>query len=119
MLEVWPAALIAGVTFATVQCLVGILAGPSLSDIAASTATIVALVVFLRFWRPRRILNATGDDISKLTHQRFEHNPRRIFRAWLPWLILSLLFVDGCPHHHQARHPRPQSNRPARSARCA
>ena len=98
MLEVWPAALIAGGTFAFVQCLVGILAGPSLSDIAASTATIVALVVFLRFWRPRRILNATGDDITQLTHQRFEHNPRRIFHAWLPWLVLSLLvFVWGLP----------------------
>jgi lactate permease len=98
MFEVWPAALIAGVTFAVVQCLVGILAGPSLSDIAASTATIVALVVFLRFWRPRRILSATGDDISKLTHIRFEHNPRRIFHAWLPWLILSLLvFAWGIP----------------------
>jgi lactate permease len=98
MLEVWPAALIAGVTFATVQCLVGILAGPSLSDIAASTATIVALVAFLRFWRPRRILNATCDDLSNLTHVRFEHNPRRIFHAWLPWLILSLLvFAWGIP----------------------
>jgi lactate permease len=98
MLEIWPAALIAGVTFATVQCLVGILAGPSLSDIAASTATIVALVVFLRFWRPRRILSATGDDVSHLTHVRFEHNPRRIFHAWLPWLILSLLvFAWGIP----------------------
>jgi lactate permease len=98
MLEVWPAALIAGLTFATVQCLVGILAGPSLSDIAASTATIVALVVFLRFWHPRRILNATGDDITQLTHQRFEHDPRRIFHAWLPWLVLSLLvFAWGIP----------------------
>jgi lactate permease len=98
MLEVWPAALIAGLTFATVQCLVGILAGPSLSDIAASTATIVALVAFLRFWRPHRILSATGDDITHLTHQRFEHDPRRIFQAWLPWLVLSLLvFAWGIP----------------------
>ncbi len=98
MLEVWPAALLAGLTFAIVQCLVGILAGPSLSDIAASTTTIVALVVFLRFWRPRRILSATGDDITQLTHQRFEHDPRRIFQAWLPWLVLSLLvFAWGIP----------------------
>jgi lactate permease len=98
MLEVWPAALMAGVTFATVQLLVGVLAGPTLSDIAASTATIVALVVFFRFWRPRRLLSATGVDITQLTHQRFEHNPRRIFHAWLPWLILSLLvFAWGIP----------------------
>lgn len=98
MLEVWPAALVTGVTFATVQCLIGILAGPSLADIAASTATIVALVVFLRYWRPRRILNATVDNISHLTHQRFEHDPRRIFYAWLPWLVLSLfVFAWGIP----------------------
>jgi len=98
MLEVWPALLLAGCTFATVQLLVGILAGPTLSDIAASTATIVALVIFLRYWRPRRILNPTGHDISHLTHQRFEHNRRRIFHAWLPWLVLSLLvFAWGIP----------------------
>jgi lactate permease len=98
MLEVWPATLLAGLTFAVVQCLVGILYGPTLSDIAASTATIVTLVVFLRFWRPRRILNAIGDDVSANTHQRFEHDPRRIFHAWLPWLVLSLfVFAWGIP----------------------
>ncbi len=98
MLEVWPAALIAGLTFATVQCLVAFFSGPSLADIAASTATIVALVVFLRFWKPRRILNATGDDITALSHQRFEHAPRRIFHAWLPWLVLSVfVFAWGIP----------------------
>ena len=98
MLQVWPACLVSGATFALVQCLVGILYGPSLSDIAASTATIVALVLFLRFWHPRRILSATGDDITTDTHQRFEHDPRRIFHAWLPWLVLSLfVFAWGIP----------------------
>jgi lactate permease len=98
MLQVWPATLISGLTFAIVQCVVGVLYGPSLSDIAASTATIIALIVFLRFWHPRRLLNATGDDITQLSRQRFEHDPRRIFHAWLPWLVLSLLvFAWGIP----------------------
>jgi len=30
--------------------------GPTLADIVASTSTIVVLIVFLRFWKPKRVL---------------------------------------------------------------
>ncbi len=53
MMEVWPACLTTGGTFAIVQLLVSNLHGPWLVAISASLASIVALVILLRFWQPQ------------------------------------------------------------------
>ncbi len=98
MIEVWPAILVAAVTFATAQLALAFFSGPSLVAIGASTSTIVALVVFLRFWKPKRILNAKGDDVTSHTRQRFDHSAGKIFKAWMPWLVLSVVvFIWGLP----------------------
>jgi lactate permease len=98
MLEVWPAILVAGGTFAAAQYLMAAHMGPSLADIVAATSTIVVLIAFLRFWKPKRVLNAKGEDATGHTRQRFDHNAATIFKAWLPWLVLSLVvFAWGYP----------------------
>jgi lactate permease len=98
MLEIWPAILVAAGTFATAQYLMATYFGPWLVAIVASTSTIVVLIVFLRFWKPKRVLNAKGEDITSKTRQRFDHSGATTFKAWLPWLVLSLLvFVWGIP----------------------
>jgi lactate permease len=98
MVEIWPAILVAAVTFATAQYLMATYTGPWLVAIVASTSTILVLIVFLRFWKPRRVLNAQGEDITRNIRQRFDHSAGATFRAWLPWLVLSLLvFVWGIP----------------------
>ena len=102
MLEVWPALLVGGVTFAVTQGLMAILTGPGLVDIAAAVATIVVLIVFLRFWKPKRVLNAKGQDITGLVRTRHEHSAGAIFKAWLPWLTLSVVvFAWGIPQFSQ------------------
>lgn len=98
MLEVWPAILVASITFAGTQLLMGVFNGPSLVDIVAATATIVVLIVFLRFWKPRRTLDAQGRDVTAANRRRFDHSPAKVFKAWMPWLILSaVVFVWGLP----------------------
>ncbi len=98
MLEVWPAILVASVTFATAQLLIALFSGPTLVAIGASISTIVVLVVFLRFWKPKRVLNAKGEDVSGHARQRFDHSSSKIFKAWMPWLVLSaVVFVWGLP----------------------
>ena len=111
MMEVWPAILVAAVTFASAQYFMARIFGPSLVAIVASTSTIVVLITFLHFWKPKRVLNAQGEDITAKARQRFDHSAGHTFKAWLPWLILSVLvFVWGIPqfsqaagqgHHHQ------------------
>ncbi len=98
MFEVWPAILLSGCTFAVMQYLMAAHMGPSLADIVAATSTIVALIAFLRFWQPKRVLNATGSDVTGQSRERFDHSAEKIFKAWLPWLVLSLIvFVWGYP----------------------
>ena len=59
--EVWPACLTTGLSFAVVQFLVSNFHGPWLVDIAASIASILALVVLLRFWQPKEVWRFAGD----------------------------------------------------------
>lgn len=51
MLEVWPALLVAGATFAIPQFLVSNYHGPWLVDIVASGCSMLCLAFFLRWWR--------------------------------------------------------------------
>ena len=50
--DVWPAALVCGGVFASVQFCVSNFIGAPLTDILSSLSAICALVVLLRFWQP-------------------------------------------------------------------
>jgi len=92
-LEVWPAVLVAAVSFALAQLAISNLHGPWLTAIGASLVSIAALALFLRFWRPRSILR-----IAEV--QQASERPRGValWRAWMPWLILMVVvFLWGLP----------------------
>ena len=55
MWEVWPACLAAGLSFGLVQFLVSNYHGPWLVDVAGGVASILSLVILLRFWRPTTV----------------------------------------------------------------
>jgi L-lactate transport len=89
MIQIWPAALVAGVAFAIPQFLVSNFVGPMLVDIVASVSSLVALVALLKFWRPiENTVNAFGRATEKLA----------LRSACMPWVILTLiLLVWGVP----------------------
>jgi lactate permease len=99
MLEIWPALLVAGVSFAVPQFLVSNFHGPWLVDVVSALVSIGSLVAFLRVWRPRK----TWDSGPKAANGGDGPSPgpppsRLTFRAWAPWLILSVLvFLWGIP----------------------
>jgi lactate permease len=98
MIEIWPAILAVGVTFAAAQYLMASFTGPWLVAIVAAAATIVVLVTFLRFWRPKRTLNVDLEDITGQVQEHHGHSNSTIFKAWLPWIVLSLVvFAWGLP----------------------
>ncbi len=82
MREVWPACLVCGASFATTQFLVSNLHGPWLVDLGSSVASMLALVVLLRFWKPARTDKNESVEKSPASGSAF--------RAWLPWLLLSM-----------------------------
>lgn len=77
----WPAALVAGSSYACGQFLVSNLWGPYAADILAALTAIAALVAFLRVWRPR--LAGAPSSVS----------PRHAAAGWLPWVLLSAVMV--------------------------
>jgi lactate permease len=98
MIEIWPAILVAAVTFSGAQYFMAANFGPSLVAIVAALSTIVALIAFLRFWKPKHVLNAQGEDITHQARKRFDHSGAHTFKAWLPWLVLSaVVFAWGIP----------------------
>jgi lactate permease len=117
MLEVWPAVLVAGLSFAVPQALVSNLHGPWLVDIVSSITSIFALTWFLRFWRPARLWTADGSARGAAT-ALIASDPTPLTglpnavagtqsltsgRAFLPWIVLSLfVFVWGLPQVKRA-----------------
>ena len=101
MVEVWPACLTAGVTFAVTQYLVSNLHGPWVVDIAGAIVSIAALVILLRFWQPKTIWSFEHEneaDRSAEAAARPVHGGARVLRAWMPWILLSVLvFAWGTP----------------------
>ena len=53
MLEVLPALLVAGISFAVPQYLVSNFHGPWLVDVVAAIVSMVCLALFLRVWHPK------------------------------------------------------------------
>lgn len=82
----WPAALVAGGSFAAVQFVVSNLWGPYATDILSSLASIVALVAFLRVSAPRVATPSGAPGRSRLSGTA-------AFSAWLPWASLSVVMV--------------------------
>jgi lactate permease len=96
MVEVWPACLVAGVFFAVPQFLVSNFFGPALVDIIAAAVSILATWVLLKFWQPKTHWRFEGESSGKENLVR--PSPAEAFRAWMPWLVLSVLvFVWGLP----------------------
>jgi lactate permease len=96
MLEIWPAILVAGVTFAIPEVLISNLHGPWLANIGASVISMICLVVFLFFWHPKKVWTFEGEEAK--TEQRASHGYSRseVMSAWVPWVILSLVvFIWG------------------------
>jgi lactate permease len=88
-LEVWPACLVSGFSFAIVQYLSSNFIGPLLPDILASVGSIIATVIFLKFWHPKESWHFP-DEKASLGREALKYTGGQVFRAWAPFIILSL-----------------------------
>ena len=93
MLEVLPAVLAAGVSFALVQLLVSNLVGPELTDILAALACLGALALLLRFWQPRVVY--LGEAAPTAEPPAAPDPPARVARAYAMYAILVLVVLGG------------------------
>ncbi len=96
MLQVWPACLVGGLSFSLVQFFVSNLHGPWLVDTASALTSIGAILLFLCFWRPRTVWRFPDEPVTVKVATR--QPAGRVFRAWSPWLILTVVvFIWALP----------------------
>lgn len=85
--EVWPAALVAGGSFAISQYLTSNYIGPELPDVTSAIVSIVATTIFLKYWKPKNIMKVVElDNVIQSSYSTF-----KIFKAWSPFIILSVI----------------------------
>ena len=96
-IEVWPAALVAGLSYAVTCFVVSHHLGVELPAIVSAFVSMVCLVVFLKLWRPKQPWQFSYD--TPATHQwKTNHTARQILKAWAPYvLLLAIMTLWGMP----------------------
>ena len=116
MIEIWPAILVAGLSFAIPQYLVSNFHGPWLVDVVAALISMACLTLFLMVWHPRELWHSTalkGHETDSGTAENLvvgepdaaasaavfkRHDRATVMLAWMPWIILTILvFAWGIP----------------------
>ena len=107
--ETWPAAMVAGGSFALTQYLSSNFLGPELPDVASSIVSLVSLGLFLKMWQPKKAFasavavagggtaafgagGAIGAGMAGGFGAAATASPypmSRILRAWSPFLFLT------------------------------
>ncbi len=91
MLEIWPAILVAGASFATTQFLVSNYHGPWLVDVVAALVSMACLIGFLMIWHPKRVWTFEGEEAKTEHRASHGYSTGEVVRAWVPWIILSVI----------------------------
>ena len=97
--ETWPAALVAGGSFAITQYFTSNFIGPELPDITSALVSLISLTLFLKVWQPASerdvvataggaaVLGGNGPRGAEPTPYSFGE----ILKAWSPFLVLTVL----------------------------
>jgi lactate permease len=94
----WPAVLVCGGSFASIQFVLANFHGPTLVDVVGGLGSLVILAAFLRFWQPRDVWRFPDEPPHAESELEHPPGPRAAAYAWTPWLLLSaLVFLWGWP----------------------
>jgi len=89
--EVLPAIAVCSVTFACCQWATACYLGPYLPDIIASLASMAALVLLTRVWRPKTIFRFGHE--HALEDEAHGYTTAQVTRAWAPYFALTFVVL--------------------------
>jgi lactate permease len=101
MMEVWPACLTCGLSFAITQFVVSNFMGPSLVDIIGSVVSMGATLLLMKFWKPKTTWHfdhETKEGRQADADARPDQTVGQVVKAWMPWALLCVfVFAWGYP----------------------
>jgi lactate permease len=93
-LQVWPALFVSGLSFAAMQFYWSNYQDSGLVDIVAAIFSLLVMVVFLKFWKPKEIIPVS----ENLPERHHHHTVGEVLKGWSPFIVASILiFVTGLP----------------------
>ncbi len=92
-IEVLPAILVCGISFAITQFLWSNFVDSNLVDIASAAACLLTMLIFLRFWQPKTIWRFKHEAAAIKPHEHKKYTRAEVFRAWMPFLILTVFVL--------------------------
>lgn len=101
MIQIWPAILVTGVSFAVPQFLISNFINPWIVDIGASLISMACLIGFLQIWKPKEVWTSpalrTKDDSAKgrPAPKPLTKKPTRaqVWLSLLPWIIVCAILL--------------------------
>ncbi len=91
-MEVLPAIFVSGGSFALLQWSSSNFLGPALPDVFAGLGSIIALLVFLKFWKPKKVWRFPNEPAPTI-HMNLTYSTGQIVRAWSPFILLTLVII--------------------------
>ncbi|MCX7388839.1 MAG: lactate permease LctP family transporter [Planctomycetales bacterium] len=86
---VWPAVLVCGGVFAVVQFYTSNYIGSRLVDVAAGLASLIALTLFVKVWKPRDVWRFADEVVVADLPITTADSRAAVISAWFPWALLS------------------------------
>jgi lactate permease len=92
--QVWPALLVSGLSFAGMQFYWSNYQDIGLVDVVSAVFSLLATVVFLKFWKPAQVIPVSGTLVTSTRR----HSTVAVLKGWSPFIVASILiFVTGLP----------------------
>ena len=90
-LEVWPALLVSGGSFALAQFVSSNYMGEQLPDILSSLVSLVSMVILLQFWKPKTTWRFADEKEVDANAVQPKHSLKEVLVAWSPFVVLTLV----------------------------
>ena len=90
-LEVWPALLVSGGSFAIAQFISSNYMGEQLPDILSSLVSLISMVILLQFWKPKTTWRFADEKEVDANAVQPKHSLKEVLVAWSPFVVLTLV----------------------------
>jgi lactate permease len=87
----WPAILVCGGSFASLQFLTSNFHGPTLVDVIGGLGSLICLTLFLKIWRPREVWRFADEPAPTISTAEQPLRGSQVIYAWMPWVFLSVM----------------------------